>query len=127
MACHGWGGAGGGHGSLPEGWKGANSWHTISHECRGWAWPARAAAGLGLGWHELACGPRQPSRLRPDGADGAWYSVCCPTPRSHCPPTPCPLRREEVVHVVQSSTPEEMESNVENLTNWTRSWRAPSC
>lgn len=34
--------------------------------------------------------------------------------------------REEIVHVLQSSTPEEMEENVERLTQWARSWRPSS-
>lgn len=34
--------------------------------------------------------------------------------------------REEIVHVLQSSTPEDMEQNVEQLTQWARSWRPSS-
>jgi hypothetical protein len=34
--------------------------------------------------------------------------------------------REGVVHVLQSSTAEEMEENVERLTQWARSWRPSS-
>lgn len=35
-------------------------------------------------------------------------------------------RREEIVHVLQSSTPDEMEENVERLSQWARSWRPSS-
>lgn len=38
----------------------------------------------------------------------------------------CSARREEIVHVLQSSTPEEMEENVERLSQWARSWRPSS-
>lgn len=34
--------------------------------------------------------------------------------------------REEIVQVLQSSTPEEMERNVEQLAAWARSWRPTS-
>jgi hypothetical protein len=33
------------------------------------------------------------------------------------------LRREEIVHVLPSNTVEEMETNVENLTQWAKQWR----
>lgn len=41
-------------------------------------------------------------------------------------PPLCPPCREEIVHVLQSSTPEDMEQNVEQLTQWARSWRPSS-
>jgi hypothetical protein len=47
-----------------------------------------------------------------------------PSPLPSCPPPA--LCREEIVHVLQSSTAEEMERNLEQLTQWARSWRPAS-
>ena len=38
----------------------------------------------------------------------------------------CCCCREEIVHVLQSSSAEEMEQNVERLTQWAGSWRPSS-
>ena len=56
---------------------------------------------------------------------------CTPQSLSSIPFLPPPThtlwpRSEEVVHVLQSSTPEDMERNVEQLAAWARSYRPSS-
>ena len=67
------------------------------------------------------------------GLLGPWYSLLphpatalCLPDRDHETAPSGPPCREEIVHVLQSSTPEDMEQNVEQLTQWARSWRPSS-
>lgn len=51
----------------------------------------------------------------------------CELPTALASPAPgLPGCREEIVHVLQSTTPEDMERNVEQLAAWCRSWRPAS-
>lgn len=76
---------------------------------------------------------------RPVHGQWTWITPMHGAPTSHqagfrslAPNPPCwpapqwTACREEIVHVLQSTTPEDMERNVEQLAAWCRTWRPAS-
>eukprot|EP00887_Chlorella_sp_A99_P004202 scaffold15.g4202.t1 len=85
--------------------------HAIVEEAR----ESYRHAGLPL------CASRGVAALEGGAWGGRWPRLL----NRRCWPPPPSCRREEIVHVVQSTTPEDMETNVDNLCAWVRTWQPP--
>ncbi len=81
----------------------------------GWCASGVCAPGWLDAWPVVLAGLGTPS-------PAVWPRLFSSPNRATC----LPGFREEIVHVLQSTTPEDMERNVEQLAAWCRTWRPAS-